>query len=125
MRGIRGAIFVEKNTQRAIVKATDRMLGAILRENNLQIRDIVAVFLTATTDLRAAFPAQVGRTFKLKHVPFLCAQEMRVKGAPTKLIRTLVIANTRKSQKRIRHQYLGEAKKLRPDLFQKSSSGRR
>lgn len=124
MRGIRGAVFVEGNTEQAIVKATQKLLRAIFRENNLEVEDVVAVFLTATPDLNAAFPAQVGRSLDLKYVPFLCAREMQVKGAPKKLIRALVIANTKKHQKHIRHQYLGEAKKLRPDLFQHISQER-
>jgi|SRR5712692_5635314 len=117
MRGIRGAVFVEENKKAAIMKATQKLLRAVFRENNLEVGDVVAVFLTATPDLNAAFPAQVGRSLDLKYVPFLCATEMHVKGAPKKLIRALVIANTKKHQKNIRHQYLGKAKKLRPDLF--------
>lgn len=118
MRGIRGAIYVKANTRQAIVKATERLLRAIFRENKIGPDHVVAVFLTATQDLNAAFPAEMGRSLDLKYVPFLCAREMNVRGAPKKLIRALVIANMKRQRQQVRHQYLGKAKKLRPDLFQ-------
>ncbi len=49
-------------------------------------------------------------------VPLLCATEIPVPGSMPKCIRILLHVNTNKSQAEIRHVYLGEATRLRPDV---------
>jgi chorismate mutase len=46
----------------------------------------------------------------------MCALEISVPGGLPKCIRLMVSVNTEKSQKEIRHVYLNNAIKLRPDL---------
>jgi chorismate mutase len=99
-RGIRGAVRVDGNTRESIFKATRRLLGAIIDANEVEIDDIASVFFTATGDLDADYPAYAAREMGWVTVPLLCAHEM----------------NTEKAQKEIRHQYLGETAKLRPDI---------
>jgi len=116
VRGIRGAVKVEKNTREAIHKATRELLLKIAEENEIEAEDIVSILLTATVDLNADFPAYAVREMGWTMVPVLCAQEMDVPDSMTGLVRVLLHVNTSKRQDAIRHLYLGEARSLRPDL---------
>jgi chorismate mutase len=114
-RGVRGAIVVKDNTREAIFDATVELLEEILQKNSIPTEEIASVFLTATTDIDAEFPAYAARRMGLTSVPLLCAQEMEVPGAMKRVIRILIHFNTEKKQSEIINRYLGEAQKLRPD----------
>jgi chorismate mutase len=114
-RGVRGAIVVKDNTREAIFDATVELLEEMLKKNSIPTEEIVSVFLTATTDIDAEFPAYAARRMGLTSVPLLCAQEMDVPGAMKSVIRALIHFNTEKKQSEIINRYLGEAQKLRPD----------
>lgn len=116
IRGIRGAVKAKENTKEQIMASTQKLLLKMVEANQLQVTDIASIFLTATTDLNAEFPAYAVRELGWNMVPALCAQEMEVKGGMTGVIRILLHVNTTKSQERIKHLYLGETAKLRPDL---------
>lgn len=115
-RGIRGAVRVDANTRESIFKATQRLLSAIIDANHVTVDDIASVFFTATGDLDADYPAYAAREMGWVTVPLLCAHEMNVPGSMTGVIRVLMHVNTDKAQKDIRHQYLGETARLRPDI---------
>ncbi|MEE8417267.1 MAG: chorismate mutase [candidate division Zixibacteria bacterium] len=114
-RGVRGAIVVKENTRQAIFDATVELLEEILQKNSIPTEEIASIFLTATTDLDAEFPAYAARRMGLTSVPLLCAQEMEVPGAMRSVIRALIHFNTEKKQSEIINRYLGGAQKLRPD----------
>lgn len=116
-RGIRGATTVLANEETEILTATEKLLEEIIAENNLNAEDVTSVWITVTPDLDAAFPARAIRAFEgWDFVPLMCATEIPVKGALPKCIRLLLHVNTTKGQREIKHIYLNEAKKLRPDL---------
>lgn len=117
VRGVRGAVQVKKNNKKEIFAATKKLLLIILKENQINLEEIASIFLTATVDLNADFPAYALRELGWNSVPLLCAQEMEVPHSMKKVIRVLVHFNTDKSQKEIQHQYLGATRKLRKDLF--------
>ena len=116
VRGIRGAVQVSRNNKKEIFVATQKLLRKIVKENNIRSEDIASIFLTATIDLNADFPAYAVREMGWNLVPLLCAQEMEVPGSMKKVIRVLVHVNCDKSQNKIKHQYLGATIKLRKDL---------
>lgn len=116
VRGIRGAITAEDNTAEAISKATKELLQALIKVNEINTEDIASIFLTTTPDLNADFPATAARELGWNLVPLLCAREIDVPNGMKQLIRVLMHVNTSKSQAEIRHQYLGNAATLRPDL---------
>jgi len=116
LRGIRGAIRVKENTKEKILDSTKRLLWKMVRENDLKAEDIASIFITATSDLNAEFPAYAIRELGWKMVPVLCAREIEVPQSMTGVIRILMHVNTSVSQDQIKHQYLGETKSLRPDL---------
>ena len=116
MRGIRGAICAEDDTKQAIFEATSRLLEEVLARNGLDEDSIVSILLTTTPDLTADFPAYAIRGNGLAGVPVLCASEINVPGAMPKVIRMLVHAETELTRAQIKHVYLGDAARLRPDL---------
>ncbi len=92
MKGIRGAITVNANTQDAIKSATLELLNEMLRQNN--INDISHVIFTLTHDLDAAFPAKFARVeLGWDDVAMMCFNEINVPGAMPKVLRILIVAN--------------------------------
>ena len=117
LRGIRGATTVEENTKEAISQAVQELMQGIVTQNELCPEDIGAAIFTATEDITALFPAAGARQLPgFDLVPLFDARQMDVTGALPRCIRVLVLADVDKPQAAIRHVYLREARKLRPDL---------
>lgn len=116
-RGIRGATTVTEDTVDLILQATRELLEAIVKENaSMRPDEIGSAIFTVTEDLTATFPAQAARQMGWSMVPMMCAREIPVPGSLPRVIRVLVHWNTKTPQDRIKHVYLGDAVKLRPDL---------
>ncbi|HEX2995719.1 MAG TPA: chorismate mutase [Anaerolineales bacterium] len=117
IRGIRGATTVTADQPDLILQATRELLEAILEENNeLQLDDVASAIFTLTDDLVSTFPALGARQIGWGHVPMMCAREIPVPGSLPRVIRVLVHWNTKIPQSEIKHVYLCDAVKLRPDL---------
>ncbi len=116
LRGIRGAIDVARNSRAEILRATDRLLRAMVRENRVRPASVAAAIFSLTPDLDAEFPAIAARRLGWADVPLLCCAELPVPGAMRRVVRVLLLVNTRTPPGRIRHQYLGKTPRLRPDL---------
>jgi chorismate mutase len=117
VRGIRGAITVEDNTQTEILSATRELLEEIIARNGLEeFSEIVSAIFTTTPDLTASFPAEAARELGMHQVPLLCASEIAVPGSLPRVIRILLHVNTDRSQAEMVHVYLREAQRLRRDL---------
>ncbi|MCR5030227.1 MAG: chorismate mutase [Selenomonadaceae bacterium] len=120
MRGIRGAITIKNDTEAEIVAAVRWMVTEMIRKNGVTPEDVGAVILSATEDITAAFPAAGARQIPgFDLVPLFDTRQMAVKESLPLCIRALVLADTDKSQREIRHIYLGEAALLRQDLVMK------
>ncbi|WP_018755323.1 chorismate mutase [Paenibacillus terrigena] len=119
VRGIRGATTVTANDDQEILSETIVLLNEIVRVNDFVPEDICSVFVTMTTDLDATFPARAIRQMNgWELVPLMCSIEIPVKGGLERCIRLMVQVNTTKRQDEVRHVYLNEAKRLRPDLVE-------
>ena len=117
VRGIRGAITVEEDTPEAIHQATRELLLKMLEANGIQsYEELAAVIFTVTEDLTSAVPAEAARQIGMHRVPLLSAREVPVPGSLPRVIRVLALWNTDTPQDRVRHVYLREAVRLRPDL---------
>ncbi len=117
VRGVRGAITVDTDQPDKILAATRELLEAILHANpTLQREDVASAFFTTTDDLVSVHPALAARQMGWDHVPMICAGEIPVPGGLSLCIRVLIHWNTECEQNAIRHIYLREAVKLRPDL---------
>lgn len=115
-RGVRGAICATANTREAIFDATRRLLTRLIAANEIDTEQIASIFFTASPDLNADYPAYAVREMGFLHIPLMCATEIDVPGVLPRVIRVLIHLNTEKKQCEIRHLYMGEAARLRPDL---------
>ena len=116
VRGIRGATTVESNTVEAILTATQELLAAIVTANNVNPEDVASAIFTVTPDLTAAFPARAAREFGWHHVPLLSAVEIETNEGLPRTVRTLIHWNTERPIYDVRHIYLRDAVRLRPDI---------
>ncbi|WP_245523151.1 (d)CMP kinase [Thermosediminibacter oceani] len=116
VRGVRGAITVEENTAAAVKDATRELLSRMMELNDVALEDICFILFSATQDIDAAYPASAAREMGLDLVPLLDVGQMSVRDGLRKCIRILLVYNTDKGLKDIKHVYLRGAKVLRPDL---------
>ncbi len=121
IRGIRGAATVTENSRQAIITATEQLLTLMTRENEICSEDIISIIFSLTADLDAVFPAEAARQMGWNLVPLLCTTEIPVAGSISQCIRVLMHVYTDREQAAVRHVYLGEAARLRPDLNPGSS----
>lgn len=114
-RGIRGATTVDGNSARDIGERTLELLGILIAENGLRPEDVASATFTVTDDLNAEFPALAVRTLPgWEEVPLLCAREIPVPGALPGCVRILLLWNTDRTQREVRHAFLRGARSLRP-----------
>lgn len=116
VRAIRGAITVEDNSREAILEGTRELLVNLIEANALEPEHLISAYFTMTPDLDAVFPAEAAREMGWNHVPLLCMCEIAVPGALPRCVRTMIHTYTERPAEHIRHVYLRDAIKLRPDL---------
>ncbi|MBT2661026.1 chorismate mutase [Bacillus sp. ISL-45] len=117
IRGVRGAITVNENDEQEIITAAERLLKETVATNDITPDDVASIFISATDDVDAAFPARALRNLDgWTYVPVMCMQELSVPGSLQKCIRVMIHFNTEKPQEEIKHIYLEGAAGLRPDL---------
>ena len=114
-RGVRGAITVDSNEAGAVLAATRELLERMVEANGIRVDEIASVIFSTTPDLDAEFPARAARELGWLDTAFLCTHEMQVPGGLPRCIRVLLHWNTTKRPDEIRHVYLREARRLRPD----------
>src|SRR6476620_11516159 len=106
VRGVRGATTAMANTAEEIIEATQELIAALVRFNELDTAEIASAIWTTTRDLNAEFPALAARQVGWGDVPQMCAHEMDVPGKLGLCIRVTLHINTEKSQRDVRHVYL-------------------
>ena len=116
VRAARGAIVVPADHAEAVLAATERLLGEVLRRNEIPVDELISILFTVTDDLRSAFPAEAARTMGLGSVPLLCAREIPVEGSMPSVVRVLVHFHTERGLHEVTHIYLDGAETLRDDL---------
>ncbi len=119
MRSIRGATTVEENTEDEILKNTKTLLKKIIKENNIETKDIVSIFFTMTKDLNKVYPAVSARELGIVDASLMCTQELYIENSLEKCIRVMFNINSNKKQSDMKHIYLNKAKTLRKDLLNK------
>lgn len=107
---------MDENEAGAILSATAELLREIVAANDMDEQDIASVLFTVTPDLDAVYPAVAARHMGWTRTALLCLPEMPVPGSLPRCIRVLIHWNTERSIDEIRHVYLREARRLRPDL---------
>ena len=117
VRAIRGATTVTENTHEGIIEAVTELMETIEIHNRLDTEEIVSVIFSVTSDIDAIFPAAIARHRQgWNDVPLLDVQQMKVEDSLQKCIRVLIHINTPLPKSQLRHVYLQQAAKLRPDL---------
>jgi chorismate mutase len=125
VRGLRGATTADRNSAEAIVEATGELLAELIRLNEIDPEEVAFAYFTTTPDLDAEFPALAARQLGWIDVPLLCGQELAVRmpnpRGVTRCVRILILYNTGKLQKEMKHVYLRGAKAIKRDLEQHRS----
>lgn len=116
MKAIRGAITVDADRRDLIIEAGQILTETILKENNIEIEQIVSAIYTSTADLVSEFPAVGARKAGLVDTALICAQEIPVPGGLPRCVRVLMHVYVKANQQ-VRPVYLKDAVKLRPDLI--------
>lgn len=115
--GIRGATTADTNTPEAIYEASVELVSKLVEINKIDKNQIVHVIFTVSPDITADFPAKAARLgLGWDTVPMICAQEIDVPLKIKHCIRMLITMYTHLDKSKIRHIYLKDAAKLRPDL---------
>lgn len=115
LRGLRGATTAAANTSEAILDATEELLAALRDANGFDPADVESAIFTTSPDLTADYPARAARRLGWLDVPLLGAAEVHVPTGLPRCIRVLLHFYTAKPQRALKHMYLREAAKLRPD----------
>jgi chorismate mutase len=116
VRGFRGATTVDANTREAILEATAELLEELVRVNDIKRDHVASIIFTTTPDLNAEFPAVAARDAGWTDIALMCGHEMSVPGSLQRCVRILMHVNTELAADQVKHVYLREAKRLRPDL---------
>jgi chorismate mutase len=120
VRGIRGATTAAANEPGAIVDATTELLDELVVRNEVDVDEIAFAYFTTTPDLDAEFPAMAARRLGWVDVPMLCGHDMAVpqpnpRSVPM-CVRVLLLYNTERTQREMRHAYLRGARAIKQDL---------
>ena len=117
IRGVRGATTATEDTAEAIWQATRELLDALIEANGIDEEHVASVIFTTTPDLTAAFPAKAARDMGWTQTALMGCQEIAVPNGIPRCIRVLIHWNTDKPLSEIRHVYMRDATKLRPDFY--------
>jgi chorismate mutase len=116
LRALRGATTAAANTSAAISEAVSELIDALVERNQLEGSQLLSVTFSVTADLDAMFPAAIARRREgWDSVALLDCQQMAVAGDLPRCIRLLAHAWLEPDQP-VRHAYLRDAARLRPDL---------
>ena len=117
IRGVRGATTADEDTAEAIWQATRELLQAVIDANGIEEDYVASVIFTTTPDLVAAYPAKAARDLGWTQTALMGCQEIAVPNGIPRCIRLLIHWNTDKPLSAIRHVYMRDAIKLRPDFY--------
>lgn len=115
-RGVRGATTVDANDRELILIETRRLLALMIRLNDIRAEDVASAIFSTTRDLNVEFPALAARQIGWFDVPLMCTHEIDVPTGLPRCVRILLHWNTAKSPSEIKHVYVKDATKLRPDI---------
>ena len=120
VRGIRGATTAADDSPEAITEATRELLSELVERNGLEVAEIAFAYFTTTRDLVSEFPARAARELGWLDVPLLCGHDMDVPlpnpRAVSRCVRVLLLYNTERPQREMKHAYLRGATAIKADL---------
>jgi chorismate mutase len=117
VRAIRGATTVAADRPELVAEAVVELVNSLADQNSLESQEIVSAIFTVTGDLSSAFPAVAARSAGWENVPLLCTTEIPVPGGMPRCIRVMLhVERCWEGRSAVRHVYLRDARRLRPDL---------
>ncbi len=118
VRALRGATRLELDDATEMTAAVEELVTQMLQRNGLTSESLISMIFTSTPDLVCMFPAAAARGLGLGDVPLICAQEIAVPGALSRVVRVLAHVELDLAREQIQHVYLRGAEVLRQDLAQ-------
>jgi len=118
VRALRGATRLSADDPAEMTEAVEELVTAMLERNGIDAGALISMIFTATPDLVCMFPAAAARGLGLGDVPLLCAQEIAVPGALSRVVRVMAHAELDRPRGEVVHVYLRGAEALRQDLAQ-------
>jgi chorismate mutase len=116
IRAFGGAIQLDQDERSHLLKSTAELVTKVLHENKLEIQDLISIVFTATPDITSEFPALAARELGLDDLPLMCSVEMNVSGSMPRVIRMMLLAESKLQRSEVTHVYLRGAQNLRTDL---------
>ncbi len=114
---LRGATQLDSDSEEEMLEKVEAMMKALFEENSLRDHDVVSINFTVTNDLHSMNPATAyRRRGGANNIPLLCSQEPQIVNMMPRVVRALLYVYREEGEKPLLPQYLGETKKLRPDL---------
>ena len=120
VRGILGATTVEKDSPVEILEATRHLLAVIVRQNNVNAKDVSTAIFTMTADLTSASPEEAALQLGWIDIPLSCLPAINAPSSLQKCIQVLIHWSTNKPSNEVKHVYLNRAKIL-PSLLSQVS----
>ena len=118
VRALRGATRLSADDPGEMTEAVVELVRTMLERNGIGTDSLISVIFTSTPDLVCMFPAAAAREIGLGDVPLICAQEIAVPGALSRVVRVMVHAELDRPRSEVAHVYLRGAEALRQDLAQ-------
>ncbi|WP_448588909.1 chorismate mutase [Thermodesulfobium sp.] len=113
---IRGATTLLKDSPEEIKKKVIELINKMVDENEVKEEDMVNFFISVTQDIHSEFAGKFVRE-RFSTTPVFGTVEATVDNAPKMCIRILLQCYSKKTKDKIKHIFLYEASKLRPDLI--------
>lgn len=117
MIAIRGATTINEDNIGEVRKAAIELFNEIIKENNIEKKDIISIIFSCTSDIKSSYPGKhIREHFGLNKVAIMHFNEMEVNNSLKKCIRIMLHVNI-DYNKDIKYIYLNNAKILRQDLI--------
>jgi len=116
VKAVRGAVSLDENSEKNLIKSVDWLFNEILKKNEIDVADIISIIFSQTKDV-SFNPAKALRlSNNITETPLFCTQEPVCEDFTLPLmLRVLITYNTGNDRKAI-PVYLGRAQNLRRDL---------
>ena len=116
VRAVRAATQLQTDTRDHMLDRVAEMVLDVMEANELAVADFISIIFTATSDLRAEFPAYAARQLGFDDVPLICARELEIEGSMPRVVRMMAHVETDLTRSEVTHVYLHGAAGLRRDL---------
>jgi chorismate mutase len=117
MIAIRGATTITEDTIENVREAAIELIAEILKENEINMKDLISIIFSCTNDIKSTYPGKhIREHFNLNKIAIMHFNEMEVNNSLNKCIRVMLLVNIDKNNN-IKYIYLRNAKNLRQDLI--------